>query len=156
MTDWVTLRLPSAAHVVGIARSMAVASATAAGLDEDRVQDVRMCTSEAVTNAVQAHRRIEVTLPIIVRTTVVDDRFVIEVGDSGPGVSPTPRPLAEHADMAEGGYGIPVMQSLSDSFDVNRGGLLDPTLGSTIRLTFLLEPLPAAPGHSAAGGDTAR
>lgn len=154
MTDWVTLRLPSAAHVVGIARSMAVASATAAGLDLDRVQDVRMCTSEAVTNAVQAHRRVEVTLPIIVRTTVVDGRFIIEVGDSGPGVLPNARPI-DRGDLTEGGYGIPVMQSLSDSFDVSHGGVLDPSVGSTVRLTFLLEPQPSS-GPVSSNGDSAR
>lgn len=145
MTDWVTLRLPSAAHVVGIARSMAVASAAVAGLQVERVDDVRMCVSEAVTNAVQAHRRVEVTLPVIIRTTVNDGRFIVEIGDSGPGVSPDAR-SPDRDELAEGGYGIPVMQSLSDSFDVSAGGLLDPTRGSTVRLTFLLEPSARAQG----------
>lgn len=140
MNGWVTLRLPSAAHIVGIARSMAVASAAAAGLDFERVEDVRMCTSEAVTNAVQAHRRIEVTLPVVVRTTVVDNRFIIEVGDSGPGLPPNARSSNGDGVLAEGGYGIPVMQALSDTFDVSTGGLLDPTMGTTVRLSFLLEP----------------
>ncbi|CAN5283085.1 ATP-binding protein [soil metagenome] len=143
MTDWVTLRIPSAAHVVGIARSMAVASATAAGLDVERVDDVRMCASEAVTNAVQAHRRSEVTLPVVVRTTVIDGRFILEVGDSGSGISPTQRSPNDNGGLAEGGYGLPVMQALSDTFDVSAGGILDPARGSTVHLTFLLEP--AAP-----------
>lgn len=148
MNGWVTLRLPSAAHIVGIARSMAVASAAAAGLDFERVEDVRMCTSEAVTNAVQAHRRIEVTLPVVVRTTVVDNRFIIEVGDSGPGLPPNARSSNGDGVLAEGGYGIPVMQALSDTFDVSTGGLLDPTMGTTVRLSFLLEPHSATPQHN--------
>ena len=39
--------------------------------------------------------------------------------------------------LAEGGYGIPVMKELSDDFEVLPGGLLDPGTGTTVRLTFL-------------------
>ena len=140
MTDWVTLRLPSAAHVVGIARAMAVASATSAAVPPDRVEDVRTCTSEAVTNAVQAQRRNEVALPIVVRTTTVDGRFVLEVADSGAGLDPNSRRNAEMGELREGGYGIPVMRALSDTFDVARGGPLDPEVGTTVRMTYLIEP----------------
>lgn len=139
MTDWVTLRLPSAAHVVGIARAMAVASATSAAVPPERVEDVRTCTSEAVTNAVQAQRRGEVTLPIVVRTATVDGRFVLEVADSGPGLDPDRRSGAM-GDLREGGYGIPVMRALADTFDVARGGPVDPAVGTTVRMTYVIEP----------------
>lgn len=140
MTDWVTLRLPSAAHVVGIARAMAVASAASANVPDDRIEDVRTCASEAVTNAVQAHRRVEVTLPIIVRTTVVDGRFILEVGDAGPGLEPNPLPMGRDVEPREGGYGIPVMRALADTFDLSGEGLLKPGVGTTVRMTYLLEP----------------
>ncbi|MGI9017985.1 MAG: ATP-binding protein [Euzebya sp.] len=141
MTDWVTLRLPSAAHVVGIARSMAVAAATCAGLSDERVDDVRTCTSEAVTNAVQAHRRVEVTLPIVIRTTTEHDTFVLEVGDSGPGLNPDSNGRSTEDALREAGYGIPVMRALSDTFDVGPGGLLNPSVGTTVRMTYRLESL---------------
>jgi serine/threonine-protein kinase RsbW len=155
MTAWVTLRLPSAAHVVGIARSMVVASASAAGLGRERIEDVRMCASEAVTNAVQAHRRVEVTSPVVVRTTVVDGRFIVEVADSGPGITAAPPREQDDGLPAEGGYGIPVMRSLSDSFDISAGGLLDPASGTTVRMTFLLEPAPAADAAASVQHDRA-
>ncbi len=140
MTDWVTLRLPSSAHVVGIARAMAVAAAATSGVPEDRVDDVRTCTSEAVTNAVQAHRRSELTLPIIVRTAVVGRRFIIEVGDSGPGIhAERVRPNGSLA-LREGGYGIPVMRALSDTFEMQSGGILDPHVGTTVRLSYEQAP----------------
>jgi anti-sigma regulatory factor (Ser/Thr protein kinase) len=139
VTDWVTLRLPSAAHVVGIARAMAVASATSAAVPPDRVEDVRTCTSEAVTNAVQAQRRAEVTLPIVVRTRTAGDRFVLEVADSGLGLDAEPRNAAADA-LREGGYGIPVMRALSDSFDVARGGPEDAQVGTTVTMTYRITP----------------
>ncbi len=140
MTDWVTLRLPCAAHVVGIARAMAVAAAANANVPDDRIEDVRTCASEAVTNAVQAHRRVESTMPIVVRTTVVDGRFILEVGDAGPGLEPRPKPMGPGHEPREGGYGIPVMRALSDTFDLSGEGLLTPGVGTTVRMTYLLEP----------------
>lgn len=139
MTGWVTLRLPSAAYVVGIARSMAVAAASSADVPEDRIDDVRTCTSEAVTNAVQAHRRIEVTLPIVVRTTTDEGRFVLEVGDSGPGLDLDAVSNGNVDALREGGYGIPVMRALADTFDIGAGGILDPAVGTTVRLTYRLD-----------------
>jgi anti-sigma regulatory factor (Ser/Thr protein kinase) len=140
MTGWVTLRLPSAASVVGIARAMAVASATSAAVPADRVEDVRTCTSEAVTNAVQAQRRAEVELPIRVRTTTVDGRFVLEVADSGPGLPPGAPARGPLGELREGGYGIPVMRALSDTFDVQRGGPSGADVGTTVRMTYLIQP----------------
>jgi anti-sigma regulatory factor (Ser/Thr protein kinase) len=135
MTDWITLKLPSAAHVVGIARSMAVAAASTSALTPDQIDDVRTCASEAVTNAVQAHRRVEITLPVVIRAASEDDCFVLEVSDSGPGLE-----VNGTIDMAgalrEGGYGIPVMQALSDSFQVSSGGVLNPAVGTTVRMTY--------------------
>jgi anti-sigma regulatory factor (Ser/Thr protein kinase) len=139
MTDWVTLRLPSAAHVVGIARAMAVASATSAAVPPDRVEDVRTCTSEAVTNAVQAQRRVEVALPIMVRTATVEGRFVLEVADSGPGLPEDAQVGRGLGELREGGYGIPVMRALSDSFDVSPGGPVDPAVGTTVRMTYRID-----------------
>ncbi len=140
MTDWVTLELPSAAHVVGIARAMAVASASSANVPVDRIEDVRTCASEAVTNAVQAHRRVEIHLPILIRTTVSAGRFVMEVCDVGPGLDEEMRSRGVDGPPREGGYGIPVMRALSDSFDVTPGGVLQPGMGTTVRMTYLLEP----------------
>lgn len=140
MSGWVTLRLPSAAHVVGIARAMAVASATSAQVPPDRVEDVRTCTSEAVTNAVQAQRRAEVTFPIVVRTAVNAGRFVLEIQDSGPGLDPAGRGDGGMGELREGGYGIPVMRALSDTFDVAVGGPTDPSVGTTVRMTYLIQP----------------
>ncbi|MEE8601272.1 ATP-binding protein [Euzebya tangerina] len=156
MTDWTTLRVPASAHVVGIARAMTVASASGSGLAPERVDDVRTCTSEAVTNALQAHRRAEVTLPIVVRTQVDGDSFVVEVGDCGNGLSVTesdltvtPADPSDIAELAEGGFGIPVMRELSDGFDVRPGGLLDPAIGTTIRMAFeLTADEPAETGTS--------
>ncbi len=141
MTDWVTLELPSAAHVVGIARAMAVACASSANVPADRIEDVRTCASEAVTNAVQAHRRVEIHLPIVIRTAVSSGRFILEIGDSGPGIEPKMSDRGVDGPPREGGYGIPVMRALSDSFDLTEGGLLEAGVGTTVRMTYLLEPL---------------
>lgn len=136
MTDWITLKLPSAAHVVGIARSMAVAAASTSALTPDQIDDVRTCASEAVTNAVQAHRRVEITVPVVIRAASEEDCFVLEVSDSGPGLEVTGKIDPLDGELREGGYGIPVMQALSDSFQVSSGGVLNPAVGTTVRMTY--------------------
>ena len=143
-TSWVTLRLPAAPYAVGIARTMVLSSAGVAGLADDRIDDVRLAVSEAVTNAVQAHRRVQSVAPVVVRTAVDGTRFVVEVGDAGPGlaVDASADPLAALAadddlgGLDEGGFGIPVMRSLADTFDVLPGGLVDRGNGTTIRMAF--------------------
>lgn len=118
---------------------MAVAAAASAGVGDDRVDDVRTCTSEAVTNAVQAHRRSELAVPIVVRTAVIEGDFVIEVGDSGPGVH-AERVRPNTVALRDGGYGIPVMRALSDTFEMEPGGILDPNVGTTVRLAYQRKP----------------
>src|ERR1700712_1397612 len=82
---------------------------TADVLDDDRLQDLLILTSELVTNAV-LHAR----TPFEVGVTVTDDVVLICVGDRSKG---TPRDRVQ-SDGREDGRGILLVQSLADDWGV--------------------------------------
>lgn len=146
MINWTQLSMPPVAELVGVARHMAAAVCAAAELPDHRVQDVRTCVSEAVTNAVHAHSRAEVPDPIVVRVGYDDSQVLVEVQDTGEGMGkdvdlPALMPGSGIVDrLAEGGYGLPVMQALADEVQVksSNGGS-----GTRVRLCFRLVQDPA-------------
>lgn len=126
MMQWTDLTLPAQPELVGVARRMAVAAAESARLPESRLSDLRTCVSEAVTNAVHAHVAAGVQEPITIRVGHDTDTVVVEIHDHGPGLPSSLRigSLADPNDLdvemlAEGGYGIPVMQALADHVDLS-------------------------------------
>jgi anti-sigma regulatory factor (Ser/Thr protein kinase) len=83
--------------------------ATADVLDDDRLHDLLVLTSELVTNAV-LHAR----TPFEVGVTVTDDAIVICVGD---GAKATPQDR-EQSDRRESGRGIMLVQAMADEWGV--------------------------------------
>lgn len=113
----VTIDLPSRLDLVTVVR-MIVASAASAtkSLNPGRLEDLRIVTSEAVTNAIQANLeaggngRVRVVCEL--ESTLV--RLIIT--DEGPGMSPElPLPDITHPDRLaiEGGFGVPLMKKLT-------------------------------------------
>lgn len=142
MTAWVSLDLPADPSLVGVARTMATSALAGKSLPAERVDDVRTCVSEAVTNAVRAHGAAGATLPVRVRVGLTEHDVIIEVADHGPGLRDGERRMPEASDpvneLAESGYGLAVMEALSDEMDVETGQ--PPAGGTTIRLRFRFEP----------------
>jgi anti-sigma regulatory factor (Ser/Thr protein kinase) len=91
----------------GVARRFV--RATADVLDDDRLHDLLVLTSELVTNAV-LHAR----TPFEVGVTVTDDVVVICVGD---GAKATPQDR-EQSDRRESGRGIMLVQAMADEWGV--------------------------------------
>lgn len=142
MTAWVALELPADPSLVGVARTMATSALAGRALPPERVDDVRTCVSEAVTNAVRAHGTAGVSEPVSVRVGLDENEVVIEVADHGPGLKNPDRPMPDSSDpaeLAESGYGLAVMAALADAMDVVTGE--SPNGGTTIRLRFLLAAL---------------
>ncbi|MEV4254066.1 ATP-binding protein [Spirillospora sp. NPDC049652] len=107
------LRLPGDSTSVPAARRLLNASLAALGVDESICDDIELMLTEACTNVIRhAGAGDEYT----VRLTIVDERCMIRVIDSGRGVDIQAVEAAEKgaAPTAESGRGLQIMRALAD------------------------------------------
>lgn len=128
------LRLPPTVGQIATARAFVGSiAATTPGLDESRIDDVRLATSEAVANAVTAQRRNGRTDRIVVRCSADGLLLVVEVIDNGGGMTAPGGGPIDVGDLTEGSLGIPLIRALTDQvvFDDAPGG-------TVVRMAFRL------------------
>jgi anti-sigma regulatory factor (Ser/Thr protein kinase) len=121
--------VPRAARAI---RCEVAAVARECGLDEDRVADVKLAVSEAVTNAViHAYRDSPQPAPrtVTAEAYVLDEELRIVIADDGAGMAP-------RTDSPGLGLGLPLIASLAVRLDVVSEGA-----GTELHIAF---PLPAA------------
>ena len=126
-TELVRLEIPAQPAFVGVARSVVAAvAATVVGLDEDRLEDLRLAVSEACTTVVEGHR--EGTAGAHVTLVCVEGPGTLEVtiADEGEGFDPE----AQDAD----GYGLQLIQALVDEVSFGRS-----SSGTEVRLRVELD-----------------
>jgi serine/threonine-protein kinase RsbW len=75
----IEITIPPRSVYVGVVRLAVVSLARQTGLDEDKVDDLRIAVSEATTNAVLAHEESGSQEPVVVRWAEEDDRLVVDV-----------------------------------------------------------------------------
>lgn len=132
-SDRVELQLPPEDAKVSLARLVVVTAARHAGMDTERLEDLRLVISEATTNAVVSHQRVQSTEPISIVAAVGDDEFEVVVTDHGPGFEPPPCENLDSRDWSvEGGLGLTLMRALADHAEFERDE------GMRVRLRFLL------------------
>jgi anti-sigma regulatory factor (Ser/Thr protein kinase) len=107
-----TLHIPASVDAPGIARRKLAAS-IGSQLDDERLNDVRLLVSELVTNAVR-HAGLSESDEITVHIRADGRGFILEISDTGRGFYPMPRSEAAVA----GGWGLPLLQHLSDGWGV--------------------------------------
>lgn len=143
-TDEVILRVPAKSDYVALVR---VVLAAAAAIDpdsrDDRVDDLRVAVSEAVTNAVEAHRVAGTDSHVEVRCITEGHHVEVTVRDRGPGFDPDVVPVVPDAESAdrlffEHGLGIPLMRRLVDKTDIETSDA-----GTLVRLTIDTSAKPA-------------
>ena len=75
----VEIAIPPRSVYVGVVRLAVASLARQAGLDEDRVDDLRIAVSEACTSLVLAHEEAGNDEPVVVRWADEADRLVVDV-----------------------------------------------------------------------------
>lgn len=123
--ELVRLEVPAQPAFVGVARSVVAAVASALeGIDDDRLEDLRVAVSEACTNAVEAHRRDAVDDRVVVRCTTTADQLEVSIEDRTSGFDPAdvPEPPAPETlpSSAERGWGIQLIEALVDEVTFRR------------------------------------
>lgn len=105
-TELVRLDIPAQPAFVGVARSVIATVATAIeGLDDDRLEDLRLAVSEACTNAVEAggSRR------VVLRASQEDHHLEVVIEAAG-------RALGSEG-MAANGFGLQLLTALVDDVE---------------------------------------
>lgn len=87
-------------------------------LDESVAFDVRLLVSELVTNSVQ-HAQVAADDSIVLVVSIKDELVRIEVRDEGPGFK---APAAPPPDDADSGWGLFLVEQLSDSWGQREAG----------------------------------
>ena len=75
----IEITIPPRSVYVAVVRLAVASLARNAGLDEDRVDDLRIAVSEACTNAVLAHEEAGTQDAVAIRWEDEDDRLVVDV-----------------------------------------------------------------------------
>ena len=111
--ELVRLDIPALPAFVGVARSVVTTVATTVeGIDDDRLDDLRLAVSEACTNAVEdregrGHR-------VVLRCVLDDEELRVRIEDVSNGFS------AEA--IAERGFGLQLITALVDDVEFSREG----------------------------------
>ena len=132
MNQRVELRLPPDDANVGLVRLVVVTAARQAGMDAERLEDLRLVVSEAATNALLSHQRVDSAHPVTVAFEVNDGAFAVTVSDFGPGFDPVDEVAAIHDESREGGLGLTLMRALADDASFEHSD------GMHVRLRFTL------------------
>jgi len=129
--ELVRLELPAQPAFVGVARSVVAAVAGSIdGIDDDRLEDLRVAVSEACTNAVSTHGANDSAGTVVVRCARTDGQLSVVISDSGAGLDPATLP-----DTDAGGWGLQLIEALVDGVTFTSG----PDGGTSVELVMQLD-----------------
>ena len=86
-------------------------------LDASTAFDVRLLTSELVTNSVE-HAGVGPDDSINMTVSIGDEKVRVEIRDGGPGFSPPPPP----SDDADAGWGLFLVEQLAHAWGIHGDG----------------------------------
>ena len=111
----VSLAVPVEAEAPAIAREVVAHALVGVPVPRDRIEDLRLLTSEIVANAVR-HAGLAEKDTIGVAVEVSERRVRVEVADDGPGFDPLDLP--ESSLDGIGGWGLRLVKQLADRWGV--------------------------------------
>lgn len=132
-TSRLVLDVPPDPDQVRTARLFVAAVARHFAVDEERIEDVKVAVSEAVTNSIKAHREAGIADPVRVTVLEKDGELRVSVVDAGPGFNaPEPvtgsAPATPAAGLFEGSLGLELIRSLFPDLSIER----NPDRGMTV------------------------
>ncbi len=121
----IELTLPAEEEYIGIARLLISGVANRAGFAYDEIEDIKLAVAEACTNSVRHAYEEGHQGTYAIRCTILDDRLVIQVIDSGKSFDETSIHLApldtskEIEELSEGGLGLYLIHTLMDHVKIS-------------------------------------
>ncbi len=82
----VEVSIPSSLIFERVVRASTAEIGAAVGLSTDRIEDLKLAVSEAVTNAIEHGNRKEITKLVAVVFSLEPDKLEVKIADQGPGV----------------------------------------------------------------------
>ena len=123
----IEIQIPSDLVFERVVRESAVVVAKYLGFDEDRVADLQLAVSEAVTNAIEHGNNCDINIKVGVRFYISSDQLAVRVTDQGQWNAGTKAvdDVPDSLDMEDRldhdltrGMGIFLIQKLVDNVDV--------------------------------------
>ncbi len=117
------LHIPSDLLFERVVRASAAELGTTMGFSDERIEDLKLAVSEAVTNAIEHGNSGKRTASVEVIFSLDQDKLEIEIIDSGPGVQSfnTDRRVVEEDNLEAGmlrGFGMYLISELVDQYEV--------------------------------------
>lgn len=132
-----SLEVEPDAENVRTARLFAASIARHFGVDVERVEDLKVAVSEAVTNSVKAHRSAGIADPIRVAATVRDEGLQFSVIDAGSGFDldavPTDSTSTPPSGLYRGSLGLTLIKTLFPDVEISRNS------GDGMTVSFVIE-----------------
>lgn len=121
--DVIEMRLPCEPRFLSVVRLTVAGAAARAGLGVGEIDDLKVATSEACTNALEhayQDNPEDCSPAVVIRMQVRDGEMRVEVEDAGCGFEPKrlPKVDPEQRVRDEGGLGIYLIHSLMDEVKI--------------------------------------
>jgi len=124
--DYIEMKVPAKAQYVGVARLTISGLASRLGFSFDEIEDLKIASSEAITNAVQHAYKEDEEGEVIIGCALFADKIEIMVADDGRSFNfeETKKcvgPYNEQEEvkfLREGGLGLYLMETLMDEVKV--------------------------------------
>jgi serine/threonine-protein kinase RsbW len=128
--DYIEIRVPAKPQYVSVIRLTISGLAVRVGFTYDEIEDLKIATSEAVTNVVHHAYKEDESGEVVIGCALFDDKIEIMVADYGVSfnfeeVKSKIGPYHEDENVAllrEGGLGIYLMETLMDEVKLNNEG----------------------------------
>ncbi len=126
--DYIEMKVPAKPEYVGVVRLTLSGITSRMGFNYELIEDIKIATSEAVTNAVHHAYQPDEQGEVVVSFGLYNDRLEVKVSDSGQSfnLEQTRRetgPIDESEKvefLREGGLGLYLIESLMDEVNFHR------------------------------------
>lgn len=125
--DYIEIKIPAKTQYIGVARLMISGIASRLGFTYDDIEDLKIASSEAITNAVQHAYGDGQEGEVVVGCAMYEERLEIMIADHGSSFDfeETKKHVGPYSDaseerfLREGGLGLYLMETLMDEVKIH-------------------------------------